>query len=124
MPLVHLQEILLHSNVIEYYFVSENKSISGNISCFAPTSLRVRIDQLKHLNGLINMLSLSTDCICWSAEVQCKFPTYVPANKGIDIPDFCCHSGHVDSTCTYDPKRHCSRYLSFHAYWMGNAAGK
>lgn len=65
-----------------------------------------------------------TDCFCWEAKVQCKFPTSVPADQGDDILNICGHSGHFDCASPHDIAGHCSLHSCFHANWMGNASGQ
>ena len=68
--------------------------------------------------------SLFEDCVCWEAKIQCKFPTHVPSDQGINILNFCVHSGHSDCPPSHDGAGHHCVYSCFYADWLGDAFGQ
>lgn len=71
----------------------------------------------------LTIFFFSVDCVRWAAEVQCEFPTCVPANQRVDIPNFCLHSGHFDCPPSYDTARHHCLHTCLYANWLGDASG-
>lgn len=67
---------------------------------------------------------LFEDCVCWEAKIQCKFPTHVPSDQGINILNFCVHSGHSDCPPSHDGAGHHCVYSCFYADWLGDAFGQ
>lgn len=65
-----------------------------------------------------------SDCICWETNIQCEFPTCVPLDQGIDIPNICSHFGYFDCATSYDTAGHYCMHSCFHADWLGDAFGK